>query len=38
MENTFYRVFVGGPTVPECSPIVEQYAQQGVSLWEQIHL
>ena len=31
MENTFYKVFVGGPTVPECSSLVEYYADQGVS-------
>lgn len=30
MENTFYRVFVGGETVPGCAETVRTYADRGV--------
>ncbi|KAK4699771.1 proline dehydrogenase, partial [Phenoliferia sp. Uapishka_3] len=30
MEGTFYKVFVGGASVPECAPIVEKYLDQGI--------
>lgn len=32
MENTFYRVFVGGETVPGCAETVRTYANRGVGL------
>ncbi|GAA5874776.1 hypothetical protein JCM3774_003434 [Rhodotorula dairenensis] len=32
MENTFYRVFVGGETVPGCAETVRTYADRGVGV------
>lgn len=32
MKNTFYSVFVGGSTVPDCARLVESYSAHGVSL------
>lgn len=31
MNQTFYKVFVGGETVPGCQATVDKYAQKGVS-------
>ncbi|KAK4052435.1 proline dehydrogenase [Microbotryomycetes sp. JL201] len=30
IENTFYSVFVGGPTVPECAPVINMLADHGI--------
>jgi len=32
MDNTFYRVFVGGESVPGCAEQVQNYANRGVRL------
>ncbi|GAA6063392.1 hypothetical protein JCM10212_002963 [Sporobolomyces blumeae] len=32
MEQTFYRVFVGGETVPGCAETVDRYAAKGVGV------
>jgi len=31
MDQTFYRVFVGGDSVPGCEETVKKYAEKGVS-------
>lgn len=31
MKSTFYTVFVGGSTVPDCAPLVHDYFNHGVS-------
>ncbi|KAK4057046.1 proline dehydrogenase [Microbotryomycetes sp. JL221] len=30
IESTFYSVFVGGPTVPECAPVINMLADHGI--------
>ncbi|SGY62267.1 BQ5605_C007g04671 [Microbotryum silenes-dioicae] len=32
MKNTFYDVFVGGATVTECGPLIEDYLNRGIGI------
>ncbi|BGP18563.1 hypothetical protein JCM10213_003028 [Rhodosporidiobolus nylandii] len=32
VNNTFYRIYAGGQTVPGCAPVVQAYADKGVGV------
>jgi hypothetical protein len=36
MKSTFYSVFVGGSTVPDCAPLVNSYSANGVSALQRL--